>query len=213
MPSTVVRQFRTKGKQRIERLPVASGQTIKQGDFVCFDSSGNLIQAVAASATLSTATLAAWTTSNLLLVVGQAQEDFPAPASDPTMLTKYKIAVMIAEPGTQFLMPIAHATPSSAYPNQNLLGRGVNLANWTFPAAVGANTMYAVDITAANLDNAKAKAQIVDFDDTDWPAWGSDMTTITAPSSGTQSQYAGAWVEFLGNASALTGGRSLTRSN
>jgi len=56
------------------------------------------------------------------------------------------------------------------------------------------------------------KSQIVDFLPDEYPNWP-DVGQATAPSSGTQSQYCGTWVEFLGGATLLSGARPITRTN
>jgi hypothetical protein len=211
MPATVVQSLLARGIQRIEELPVAAGQTINEGDFVCLNSSGNLIIASAANATIATGGVAAWSSGLTNLIVGRATENYPATANDPTQLTKYKIGVMIAEPGTQFLVVLGSGTAANAYPNQNLFCAGYPLSHWITPAGAGANTVWAVNIDLPN--DATSKCQIVDFYGGDWPAWSAMNQTVTAPSTGTASQYPFVWIEFIGNQSAMTGARSLTRTN
>jgi hypothetical protein len=217
MPSIVGRKLQYRGIGRSGRYPIASGQTFKQGDFLGFNSSGELIQLVAAGTGSSTSgQVPAYSSGLTNLIVGRAQEDAQPSSNDPTILPTTKLygQVMIAEPGTQFLIPIYDATVASAYPNANLVSQPFELWNLngstitTMPAGSTWVTGYAV-----RIDKTTAiKGIITDWYVDEYVGWP-DIGQAAAPSTGTASQFCACWFEFIGNACALTGAGSLTRTN
>jgi hypothetical protein len=205
---------------RQARIPIAASQTFKEGDWIAVNSSGQGILAVASGNGSSTnGQVPAWSggaTTITNLIVGRAIEDAQPQSGDPTILPNPKlyVEVIVAEPGTQFLMPLYHATPGSAYPNPNLIGTQCGLWNLNGSTATFATgTNVPTNLWVARIDSTTvAQLNIVDFDPTDYPSWP-DIGQTAAPSSGTQSQYCGTWVEFLGGTTLLSGARPLTRSN
>ncbi len=218
MPSTVVKPLDVRGLCRTERLPIASGQTFKQGDFLAVNSSGQVIQAVAAgTGTTTSGEFIFWSSGITGLIAGRAMEDAQPSANDPTILpsTKLYAEFTVAEPGTQFLVPIYHATASSAYPNPNLIGTQGELYNLSGSTITSLATGVAWPSNAYvfRLDKTtNAVCMIVDFDPSTYPSWP-DVGQASPPSSGVLSQYAYAWVEFLGGQCLLSGARPVTRSN
>ena len=214
MPSNLFRELGARGTQRIGRLPIASGQTYKTGDFLALNSSGQLIQAVAAGNGSSTnGQVPAWSSGITNLIVGRAVEDAQPNTNDVTIVPTTKLygSFIVAEPGTQFEVPIYHNTASSAYPSPAFVGVAYDLFNLTaaaFSAAVSAPAMYGVNIGSTGA----VKCQIVDYNPDDYPGWP-DVGQTSAPSSGTTSQYARTWIEFLGGATQLSGARPITRTN
>ncbi len=215
MPSQVSRTFGVRGYQRLGRLPIAAGQTFKAGDYLALNASGQLIQAATAGDGTSTNGQVGAISGLTGLIVGRATEDAQPVANDITIIPTTKLygEFIIAEPGTQFEMPIYHATPGSAYPNPNLLTNSYEIWNLS-----GANTQVMQTGSSwasgygIRIDKTTSpKAQIVDFIPDEYLLWP-DVGQSTPPSSGTLSQYARAWVEFIGSACALTGARPITRS-
>jgi hypothetical protein len=202
MPSLVVKSYEYRGIGRTGRLPIASGQTYKAGDFLAVNSSGQLVAAISSAGS----DMSAWTSGQTNLIVGRALEDAQPQTNDPTILPTTKLygTFIVAEPGTQFRMPVYHPTASSAYPSPTQIGSQYNFSYQT----VTGNNVWCVNLNAS----AAPKLQIVDFVPDYYPGWP-DVGQSSAPSSGTLSQYADCWVEFLGGACLLTGARPLTRTN
>jgi len=202
MPSTVVITLGAKGICRKGRLPIASGQTFRAGDFLAVNSSGQVQAAIASTGS----DMAAWSSGITNLVVGRAIEDAQPQANDPTIIPTVKLFAefIIAEPGTWFELPLYHPTASSAYPSPSQVGAQYNFSYQT----ITNNAVWCVNLNATNA----AKLQVEDFLPDYYPGWP-DIGQASAPSTGTLSQYASAWVEFLGGACLLSGARPLTRTN
>jgi len=202
MPSVVSRTFGVRGIQRIGRLPIATLQTYKAGDFLVLNALGQLTQATTAGTNVGAV-------SATNLIVGRAIEDAQPSVNDISIIPTTKLygEFIVAEPGTQFELPIYHATASSAYPSPALLSVGYELGNITFPSAAGGTTCYAVDIG----HTSNIKVIVVDFVPDEYAGWP-DVGQSPAPTTGTFSQYARAWVEFIGVTTALSGARPVTRS-
>jgi hypothetical protein len=174
----LARNLDYEGLGRIKAYPVAPSSTFVAGDFLTFDSSGRLQQTVSTGANYGASAL----------IVGRALEN--ALKDDGSL--KAHVSVIIAEPGTRFKMPIYHGTPASAVFNSNLLlsaASDYELRNTSggFPA---------LDISATT----NKKVRIVDGESESYPGW---PDTVGA---GTQ-QFPNVWVEFMGSACALFGGR------
>jgi hypothetical protein len=221
MPSNIVRALDVRGLQRLGRLPIAGSQTYKAGDFLTLNSSGELQQAATTGNNV-----AVWSSGITNLIVGRATEDAQPQANDVSIVPTVKLygEFIIAEPGTQFALPIVNGASSNgtaAYPNLNLIGTAYALRNTAatdFPTtvsgtAINAGIFYALDISTTTA----AKAQIVDWvpDDLTGSTYSGypDIGAPSAPSSGVQALSARAWVEFLGGACALSGARPITRTN
>lgn len=200
MPSTVVITLGCKGIQRKGRLPIASGATFRAGDFLAVNSSGQVIPAIASVGSDMTV----WSSGIQNLVVGRAIEDAQPNPNDPTIIpfVKAYAEFIIAEPGTWFELPLFNATPSLAYPNPNQIGSQYNFSYQT----ITNNSVWCVNLGTT----AAAKLQVEDFLPDYYPSW---PDTSNVPSTGTLSQYASAWVEFLGGACLLSGARPITRTN
>lgn len=181
-----LKTYQSKGLERVELYPVASGQTILTGDCVVWNA--GLTQAASAGANVGA-------TSATTRIVGRAIEN--STRNDGS--NKSVIGVMLAEPKTWFQLPIWHGTPASAVANPNQIGIAYELRN----SNVGF-TGYGVDISATT----NTKCAIMYFDTTDYPAWPGSQggTTQGVPSAGT-TQYPNAWVEFLGSATLCPAGR------
>jgi hypothetical protein len=217
MPTTIGSIFGAKGIQRKGRLPIAASQTFRSGDFLTVNSSGQVQQAATAgTGSGSSGQVSAWTSGITNLIVGRAMEDAQPQPNDPTIIpsTKLFAEFVIAEPGTWFEVPIYHATASSAYPSPAQIGVAYELWNLN-----GSTASFATGFNAPpnqyyiRIDQSTAvKAQICDFNPAYYSGWP-DVGQASAPSSGTFSQYATAYVEFLGGACLLSGARPITRTN
>lgn len=216
MPSLITKPYNARGICRTERLPIAASQTFKQGDFVMVNSSGQVQQAITSGNGSSTnGAPTAWSSGNTNLWVGRANEDAQPQSGDITAIPNPKLyaSVTICEPGTQFLVPIYHATAASAYPNPNLIGNSYELWNLSTPAVLGTGVSWPGNVYSVRIDKTtNVGVVIVDFDPTNYASWP-DIGQTAAPSTGTFSQYAYAWVEFLGGTCLLSGARPITRSN
>jgi hypothetical protein len=202
MPSLVVKTYDVRGLQRLGRLPIAASQTYKAGDYLSLNSSGQLQVAISSVGNDATA----WSSGITNLIVGRATEDAQPATGDPTILPTTKLygEFIIAEPGTQFRMALFHTTATSAYPAPTQIGAQYNLSY----RSITGNSIW-----CANLASSSAPmVQVVDFVPDYYPGWP-DVGQAAAPSTGTLSQYADCWVEFLGGVVALSGARPITRSN
>ena len=175
MPSTISKILGARGIQRIGRLPIAASQTYKAGDFLAVNSSGQLIQAATAGDGTSTnGAVGAWSSGITNLIVGRAIEDAQPTANDPTIIPTTKLygEFIIAEPGTEFEMPIWHATSTSAYPAPSQVGVGYELWNLNTSAAWATGTNAPSNIYVARIDKTtNIKLQINDFDPSCYPNW------------------------------------------
>ena len=216
MPSTVIKTLDVRGIQRVGRLPIASGQTYLAGDFLAVNSSGQLIlAATAGNGSGTNGQVGAWASGITNLIVGRAIEDAQPRANDPTILPTTKLygEFIVAEPGTQFGVPLYHATAASAYPSPSQIGVAYELWNLSTSATFATGTVVPASFWAIRIDQTTAiKAQIVDFDPDFYQGWP-DIGQASAPSSGTLAQYGTAFIEFLGGATLLSGARPLTRTN
>jgi hypothetical protein len=199
----------------LSRLPIAASQTYKAGDFLALNSSGQLIQAAAPGDGTSSNGQVGSISGLTGLIVGRATEDAQPATNDVTIIPTTKLygEFIVAEPGTQFELPIYHATAASAYPNPNLFTNNYEL--WNLSGA-STQTMQSGSSWAScygvRIDKTtNGKMQIVDFVPDEYPLWP-DVGQATPPSTGTLSQYCRAWVEFIGAACALSGARPITRS-
>ena len=113
----LVRLTETRGPQHIDKFPVASGSTFVKGDFLTLNGSGQLQIAVAAGSNVGSGAL----------IVGMANEN----ALDDSGALRNSVGVIIAQPGTQWKLPIYNATPASAVFNTNMIGAKYELHNNT----------------------------------------------------------------------------------
>ena len=226
MPANIIRSLGVRGMQRLGRLPIATGQTYKAGDFLTVNSSGQLQQALSVGNNM-----AAWSSGITNLIVGRATEDAQPATNDPTIIPTTKLygEFVISEPGTQFLLPIVNGASNNgtaAYPNLNIMGTGyplrycqtsdfptsVTVSGVTTAITIGTN-VWAIDISTST----GARGQIVDWDPDDMAgstyAGYPDIGQASAPSTGYQALSARAWVEFIAGQCYLSGARPLTRSN
>jgi hypothetical protein len=216
MPLTVVRSYEYRGIGRTGRLPIAASQTYKAGDFLAVNSSGLLIQAATAGNGSSTnGQVASWTSGLTGLIVGRALEDAQPATNDPTIIPTTKLygTFIVAEPGTQFRVPLYHATAASAYPEPSQLATNYELWNLSTPAGLATGSGWGSNMYVVRVDKTTdVFCQIVDFVPDMYSGWP-DVGQNAAPSSGTFSQYADCWIEFLGGTCYLTGARPITRTN
>ena len=172
----LVRLFETRGPQHIDKFPVAASQTFVKGDFLTFNGSGQLQLAVAAGSNVGSGAL----------IVGQANEN----ALDDYGNLKQSVGVIIAQPGTQFKLPLYNATPSSAVFNTNELGVKYelhNLSSGGFAVDNGSTTNVAVTIVGIAAE--------------DYPGW------LHGTTGAGSIEYPAVWVEVRAAFSALTGAR------
>jgi hypothetical protein len=174
--------YNTRGFQRTELLPVKASGSFKKGQFLIFNSGVDRHAA-------SDANLGA--TGNTTRIVGMALED----STRDDGSAKGVVEVMIAEPGTQFLLPLYHATPASAVATPaSQLGRSFELRN------VGGNyDAIALDATT------NTKLKIVGYATEEYPTWPGRITDTAGSVTAGTTQYANAWVEVLGSATCLSG--------
>lgn len=219
MPSIIVPPLDYRGLARVATLPIAASQTFKEGDYGIANTSGLVEQAATAGDGTSTnGQVPIWASGITNLIVGRYIEDAQPSPNDPTILPTAKTygKFIIAEPGTQFAIPLFHATAASAYPNPNLLATGFELWNLNSSATgVPSGTTFPSNVYVIRIDKTTAvKAQIVDFWEETFPTWpGDGNAAVSVPSSGTLSQYATCWIEFLGGATYLSGARPIVRTN
>jgi hypothetical protein len=178
--------YGSRGKQRTLALPEAATQTFIKGDFLTIDSNGRVQQAVAAGSRLG-ATSGAITNR----IVGRAEVNASG-------TTGRFVSVMIAEPGTEFLLPVDHATPSSAVPNTNLVGKQFELKHVT---AVSPNAAYYA-VSLDNNTNVKEKVSDMYTPDHD----GYDPTLPGIATAASTVQYGKVWVEFMDEHCIFGGG-------
>ena len=173
----LVRNIETRGLRHSAKFAPASGQTFVKGDFLVFNGSGQLTIAVAAGNNVGGGAL----------IVGQANEN----ALDDYGNLRLSVGVTLAQPGTQFKLPIYHATASSAVFNPNELGGQYELA-------FTSGSVWGVDIG----HNTNKAAVIVDVAGEDYPGW------LTGTSSGAGTVlYPNVWIELRSEFTALTGAR------
>lgn len=165
------KSYGARGLMRTATYPTAAAQTFLAGDFVCFNSSGQVVQAVAAGSDVGAVS------GITNAIVGRALEN----AINDLGVLKTSVAVMIAEPGTEFLMPLYSATPTNAVPVPSLIGVAYELRNASTPF-----TGYCVNLDATT----NTKVRIVDFDGDSYATWPNTSTAGTT-------QYADAWVVFI----------------
>ena len=175
--------YGARGLQRIVALPEAATQSFKIGDFLTLDSNGRLQQALTAGNNFAGSS--SGTTTNR--IVGRAMQS-------ATGVTGKMVDVMIAEPHTEFLLPVYHGTPSSAVPNTNLVGKGFEVRY-----ASGTTPFFAVDISA----NTNSKVKVTDMYIPDHTGW--DPTVPGFPTAASTTQYGQVWCTFIDEQTALTG--------
>lgn len=172
-----------RGLMRTEMLPAKSSASFKAGHMLIWNNGVDRHSA-------SDANLGA--TGSTTRIVGMALNDSTR-KDGPSFAM---IDVMVAEPGTQFSMPIYHGTPASAVATPNgQIGTAYELRN------VGGN-YDSVDVSATT----NTKCIIVGYDETEYPLWPASRgsTTQGLTTAGT-TQYPNAWIEFVSSACALTG--------
>lgn len=163
-----------RGLQNQRLYPVASGATFAAGDFLVLTSTG--VQGVSAGSNFVPGTNP---------IVGRALE--PSTRTDGSNLTAPYVAVILAEPGTEFLLPLYHSTPASAVPTIAML-----LKSAVYELKQSSNGFPQVDLTATT----NTAIRIKDIDPSDCPTWPTSVSGAV--------QYANVWVEFLPAASAAT---------
>ena len=175
----------SRGFQRTRTYPIASGASFKAGQFLIW----NAGLTRHASSNADTAA-----TSSTTRIAGMALED----STKDDGSAKAIAAVMIAEPGTEFLLPLYSATPANAVITPNgQIGTLYELRN------VSGN------YDAVNIDaTTNTKLAIVDFATEDDSAWPGRLTD-TGPGNVTAgtTQYANVWVEFQGSCVVGAAGR------
>lgn len=177
--------FGARGKKRIVELPEAASQTFKKGDFLTLDGNGRVQQALSAGNNFGLTTAA---TNNLASrIVGRAE-------ADASGVTGRFVPVMVAEPGTQFSLPVWHATPSSAVPNTNLHGKSFEVRY-----ASGTPNYFALDLSATSYP----KARVVEM--VPGPAGHDGFDGQGYPTAASTVQYGNVLVEFLPQYCALVG--------
>lgn len=161
--------FGVRGKQRIGAWPLLSTTTCKVGDFLVIDSAGKAAVAAASNAPVGA------TSTNTNRILGRATEE----NLDENGAQRTVIHFIIAEPGTEFEVPIYHATAASAVatPASQPL-TAFELYN------VGG--VWAVDIS----ETTDVKCVIKDYNTEDLPTWPDAITagTVLNPR---------VWIEFL----------------
>lgn len=176
----IVLGYGVRGIARLDRLPVASTATFKQGHFLTVNSSNELVIAVAAGSRMAA------TSGNENLLVGRAIED----SHDENGVRKTSASFIVAEPGTDFEVPLHHATPGSAVATP-ATGQ-LNAAGFEL---ISVNT--AGGVHCLSLDNTTNKKwQIMGYNPEDLPTWPNASTAGTT-------QYPRAWVTTLQAASLL----------
>lgn len=172
--------FGLRGVSEIKTFPVKSSATFKQGDFLIFTSTGLDIAAA------SGANVAA--TSQYVRIVGRALGN----ALDDNGAVRTHMEVQLANPETEFELPIYHATPASAVADPvNQLGIQYELRN-----ASGGSGYWGVDISATT----NKKVQIVDYNIEDYPLWPDGVTIGTT-------QYARCWARPVAASVLVSGAR------
>lgn len=154
-----------RGIQRVQFVPEAASQSFKKGHILTLNSSGQC-QRHATSGNRAGAA-----SGITLRPIGIALADASGTANTP-------IPVIVAEPGTQFLLPCHHATAASAVPNQANIGSNYEIIH------------VAAGYDAVSLDNTtNTKVKIVGMHTDDYPGWPTG--------SASAEQYGAVWVEFL----------------
>ena len=164
-----------RGSVMIMTWPIAPSpaQSFKQFDFVITDANAAAIGGAALGSRI------AGTSGTTSRVLGRATTD----ALDENGTQRTQVNIIVAQPGTEFEMPLDHATPASAVavPTTGQLLTSFEVKN------VNTNGGY----YAVSLDNTtNIKCQIKDYNTEDLPTWPSATTTGTT-------QYPRVWVEFL----------------
>lgn len=176
-----------KGFQRIVWLPLISTATFSADDFLIYDATNKGVT-LAAAAGANVAATAADTR-----IVGKALANSVLDNGS----RRQWVPVMIAEPGTQFELPIWGSSAGAAVATAGRLGVAYELRN-----ANAGVTGFAVNVSATT----NTKCVIVNYDIDDYPAWAvAPEATYAAVADGTVA-YPLCWAEFLGSACALTGG-------
>ena len=158
-----------RGLMRTVRMPILSTTTFYEGDFLISHSTG------VATVYAAEDNPVAATSGMDNRVLGRALED----SHDENGTRKASVTMIIAEPGTEFEVPIYNATQASAVaaPADNLLV-SYELYN--------VNNVPSVDIS----ETTDVKCQIKDFNPEDLPTWPGAITagTVLNPR---------VWIEFL----------------
>jgi len=203
MPATVIRTLGVRGIQRLGRLPIAASQTWNAGDYLALNSTGQLIVALAVGNDYP-----AYSSGLTNLIVGRATEDAQPATNDVTIVPTVKLygEFIIAEPGTQFELPVYHATATSAYPVLNQLTVAYNFSFRT----ITNNPVWCINIASSSAPVVQIQDFVPDYLlSNGYP----DCGQTALPTTGTLAQYGSAWGEFLGGACAFTTARPITRTN
>ena len=161
--------FGVRGRMRIGRMPILSTTTFKVGDYLISHTTGELKVYAAEDAPVAA------TSGVDNRVFGRALED----SHDENNTVKTAVSFIIAEPGTEFEVPIYHATQASAVavPADQIL---------TSYELYNVNNVPSVDIS----ETTDLKCQIKDYNSEDLPTWPGAITagTVLNPR---------VWIEFL----------------
>lgn len=176
--------YGARGLQRVVALPEAASQSFKIGDFLTIDSTfGRVMQGMTVNTSLGGTTGG----STDFRIVGRAMQN-------ATGVTGKMVDVMIAEPHTEFLLPVYHGTAASAVPDTNLIGKGFELRY-----VGGTPNYFAADIE--HTTNRKLK--VIDMYIPDHTGW--DPTVPGFPTQASTTRYGQVWCTFIDEQTVLTG--------
>jgi hypothetical protein len=177
--------YGARGLQRVVALPEAANQTYKIGDFLTLDSSGRLTQGLSTGSNFGASS--SGTTANR--IVGRAMQNGSNSSTGGKMAD-----VMIAEPHTEFLLPVYHGTPASAVPKTDYIGLGFEIRYVS-----GSPNFFAVDVSAST----NRKLKVTDMYIPDHTGW--DPTVPGFPTAASTTQYGQVWCTFIDEQTALSG--------
>ncbi len=168
--------YLSRGFQRLQQFPVKSAASFKKGQFLIWNA--GVTRHAATDANLGGI-------GSTTYIVGRAEED--STRADGTF--KAVVSVMIAEPGTEFGLPLYHATAASAIPKcSGQLGTAYELRN------VGGNyDAVALDATT------NVKLVVVDFTNEDYLTYPGPITGAAVAIADGTTVKAVVWVAFLVN--------------
>jgi hypothetical protein len=178
--------YGARGLQRVVALPESTNQTFKIGDFLTLDANGRVQQKLTTGSNLGSAAAGAVTDYR---VVGRAMQSGTNSSTGGKM-----VDVMIAEPHTEFLLPLYHGTPASAVPSTALIGLGFELRY-----VAGSPNYFAIDVSATT----NRKMKITDMYIPDHTGW--DPSLPGFPTAVSTTQYGQVWCTFIDEQTALTG--------
>ena len=180
--------YGARGLQRIIALPEGTSQSFKIGDFLVFDSSGTsgrVVQEVAAGSNF----VAGTANQPHHRVIGRALQN-------ATGVAGKLVEIIIAEPGTEFLLPVYHTTATSAVPDTAQLGKSFELKYVS-----GSPNYFAIDLQASGTSAAKVKVTDMYIPDHS----GYDPNVPGYPTHNSATQYGQVWCTFIDEQTALTG--------